>query len=239
MRFTRFTCLSSTQSNLTVLYKGCVCHIKTFLSKIEKLLLSSGFIPDSKELGERTSPARTTQHSGGYCWQQMRSLRCQVNSTALATKHSTSRHLRSDWRDAPAGIVNSIRRQEKTRIFAVSISWNQAAYTALSCARLMKKIHSVCNLSFQLHCFFLPTGPMICLGSPLLSLAALMSCQCGCILHLETIKTEMLNLRDSDRTTSIRAINIRENTCDCSVWHRMAPFCQNWCRLVIHRCHLF
>lgn len=89
-------------------------------------------------------------------------------------------------------------------------------------ARDSWKQNPVCNLSFQLNCFFLPTGPMICLGSPLLSLAALVSCQCGCILHLETIKTETLNLRDSDRTASIRAINIRENSCDCSQWHFLA-----------------
>lgn len=114
----------------------CVSKFKS-LSKIEKSPFSSGIIPDSKKLGERTSPARTTQHSGGHCWQQMRSLRCQVNSSA--TKHSTSRLLRSDRRDPPAVTVNSIQRREKASIFAVSSSWKQAAYTALSCARLVEK----------------------------------------------------------------------------------------------------
>lgn len=56
-------------------------------------IFHSGIIPDVEELGEGASPTWTTQHSGGYRWEQMRSLRCQVNSAVPC--HKTLRILSS------------------------------------------------------------------------------------------------------------------------------------------------
>ncbi len=119
-------------------------------------IFHSGIIPDVEELGEGASPARTTQHSGGYRWQQMWYLRCQVNSTVLCHKRlhilSSLFSLKGCTR---GGCQLNLTSGKDLHICCqlVSTHWIQAhtrtVTISITCDE--KEIHSsaVCNLSFH------------------------------------------------------------------------------------------